>query len=268
VGANARVDAGCDDVDYDELMPRVSAIKDDTANAYECYTQETDSGQLKSCTYGSDQSDATKVALTGDSHAAMLLPALLPQFSELNWSVDTYLGRGCSWAVRDDQPQCEAYREALAETLADGGYDIVIVTAYRAANDTASRESIAESRAAAWKPVLDAGIDVLVVSDNPHVPDDMVECVSENPDEALRGDACILPASQESTPEDPQLRAVELEPRARLVDLRDLFCDDGGCPMVIGGTVVYRDQHHMTAAYARSVGPTLVERIRAALAAG
>lgn len=34
------------------------------------------------------------------------------------------------------------------------------------------------------------------------------------------------------------------------------------CPAVIGGVLVYRDRHHMTATYARSLAPILEQKLK------
>jgi hypothetical protein len=47
-----------------------------------------------------------------------------------------------------------------------------------------------------------------------------------------------------------------------LIDINDAFCIDGLCPPVVGGVLIYRDNQHVTATYARS----LAERFQRELA--
>ncbi|UOQ46582.1 hypothetical protein MUN88_10730 [Gracilibacillus caseinilyticus] len=48
-------------------------------------------------------------------------------------------------------------------------------------------------------------------------------------------------------------------------NLSDQFCDDDTCYPVIGNVVVYKDQHHLTALYAKSMTDVLEEHIKEAL---
>ena len=55
--------------------------------------------------------------------------------------------------------------------------------------------------------------------------------------------------------------AAEGWPGAAAVDLTRWFCDDRGCPLVIGGVKVYRDLGHLTESYARTLAPYLGEAL-------
>jgi hypothetical protein len=52
-------------------------------------------------------------------------------------------------------------------------------------------------------------------------------------------------------------------PNATLVDLTDYLCPRELCPPVIGGTMVWRDSHHLTATYARSLAGPLGQALLA-----
>src|SRR5690606_24118723 len=93
----------------DTLRPRVAALADDVGQGFVCYTQQP--GQLfRGCTYGPEKAK-TRVALIGDSHAAMLFSALQPQLKRLNWKVTVYLGR-CVWV---DYPTTDPCHASLAD---------------------------------------------------------------------------------------------------------------------------------------------------------
>ncbi|MDQ0574567.1 acyltransferase family protein [Agromyces albus] len=249
----------------EEFVPNLAALKTDNGNAYRCYSNNPQNGKLKSCTYGSEHPDATRVAITGDSHGALLLPALLPLFEDLNWNVDTYVSRGCTWGIATLDARCRDYATAMQERFESGEYDIIITTASRGRDTTdADAREFAEARAVVWAPVIAIGTDVVAIGDNPLVPAGMADCVIERPVDAVRGEACVLPEDRATTPPDSLRLAVELEPRAHYISTTDLYCAEGGCPMVIGNVVVYRDEHHISATYARTVGPHLVSRMATA----
>jgi hypothetical protein len=50
------------------------------------------------------------------------------------------------------------------------------------------------------------------------------------------------------------------------VDLSGLFCTAGRCPVIVGNTLVFRDDNHITTEYARVLAPLLTEMIERALA--
>jgi hypothetical protein len=52
---------------------------------------------------------------------------------------------------------------------------------------------------------------------------------------------------------------------AAVVSVTDLVCPDGGCPAMVDGQVVRYDGLHLTSAWSRRIGPTLVDRALAAL---
>jgi hypothetical protein len=79
-------------------------------------------------------------------------------------------------------------------------------------------------------------------------------------------DGCGTPAARALAEPDPLVAAARDVPGAHVVDLTDLYCAGGRCPSVIGNVVVYRDTGgHITATWARTLGPYAVERIRAAI---
>ncbi|MFG6446529.1 acyltransferase family protein [Microbacterium sp. P07] len=271
VGAAALSDPSCGEGDGlgDLLLPGLASLKQDNGGAYACSNTETLQGTMRTCSYGSERDDALRVAINGDSHGAMLLPALLPLLEERNWRLDTYIGRGCTWTTADLDTQCAAYRVLLQDRFLEEKYDVIVTTAFRGRETTAQRaDLVASARAEAWSPVIDGGTAVVAVADNPLVPDEMTDCVIEHPESALRGDACTIDKDQAYERPDSMATAVELEPRAHLVETDDLYCVLDSCPMVIGNTIVYRDQHHLTASYSRTIGPSLADRIEEAVGIG
>ncbi|MGK9219622.1 acyltransferase [Microbacterium barkeri] len=262
-GAEALIRPDCDPTPLaGALFPSLAAVKSDTTLAYDCYANAPQNGRIESCTYGSESSDALRVAVTGDSHGAMLVAGFYPYLEDWNWSLDTYVSRGCTWADPSLDEQCAEYRANLADRLLEGDYDLIVTTAVRDADaTTAEVQAFASARADAWAPVLEDGAHVAVVADNPRVPDDMVDCVTERPGPAIAAEDCVMPLDRLDSPADSGPIAADLEPRAQLIDTADLYCASNGCPMVIGNANVYRDQHHVTATYIITAAPYLAERI-------
>ncbi|MFG3685665.1 acyltransferase family protein [Micromonospora sp. NPDC047740] len=254
-----------------QLYPEMSTLTKDTGSAYRCYDQKP-AADLSSCRIGSQRPDATKVALVGDSHAAMLIPAIEGHLEAHNWTVDTYVARGCIWAKVDAADQadpCYARRHAMAQRLGTGPkYDLVIVTGRRSASgDRPTADGQIRGYLDAWQPVLERGTRIVVVADNPGLGEDDMSCLVD--DAANGGDPtrCAVDRKAGLGTRDALADAARrTDGKVRVVDLTDLFCTETECPLVIGNVIVYRDSHHITATYARTLGPHLVERITGALA--
>ena len=72
-GAAAVLDASCADADFgDTILPAPGFAGIDRPADAQCFVQLTDARPV-SCTFGSDDPDAPRVALVGDSHAYQLL---------------------------------------------------------------------------------------------------------------------------------------------------------------------------------------------------
>ncbi|WP_327042806.1 acyltransferase [Micromonospora ureilytica] len=273
LGANAMVEAQrCEDGALgQELFPEMSMLTKDTGSAYGCYDQEP-GATLTSCRVGSQRSDATRVALVGDSHAAMLIPAIEGQLNSRNWAVDTYVARGCIWAkvdAADQSDSCYARRHAMMERLGGGPkYDFVIVTGKRnmSVNPQAAAGQI-RRYVEAWRPVLERGTRIVVVVDNPALGATDLGCLVDDTANGGNPTRCAVDRKGALGTRDALEEAAKrTDGKVQMVDLTDLFCTETQCPLVIGNVIVYRDAHHMTATYARTLGPHLVERVAARLA--
>lgn len=257
----------CTPATGDELVPRPVALKQDTGGAYSCYEADSEVA-YEQCSYGSTAPDATRVAVVGDSHAAALLPGLWDELDRVNWSLDTFVGRGCVWmATIDDDPTCRLRQGALQELFESGEpYDAIIITASRNERVPDGQDDPRSERlAAAWRTVIDRGIPVFAVTDNPLLPDATVDCltslqtVSDAP-------ACTMPREIAMAESDAMPRAVELAGNgAHLIETERAFCVADECPLVIGNVIVYRDRHHITATFSRTLAPYLVDEITAVL---
>jgi hypothetical protein len=54
----------------------------------------------------------------------------------------------------------------------------------------------------------------------------------------------------------------------RHADLPDLFCTAERCPMIVGNTLVFRDDNHVTTEYARLLAPVLGALVDQAVTGG
>ena len=267
-GAAAFVNKGCTNSRLDGLMlPTTDSadLKIETGGAYlsNCWSR-LPYELVKTCRYGSSSSDAPRIALVGDSHAAGYVPALRDQITRRGWQMDTFLGITCRWMELADDDPCQARSVDLDQRLRDGDYDLIVYTGVRELSGKVP-DDVAESNAAeiaasysgVWGPMLETGVAIVAIEDFGFARD--LSCVTEAVGQEAAG--CV------DTPEsmfrgiDPIPLAVEQTPGARMIDLTSMFCSSKSCPLVQGNVVVYRDAHHLTGMYAETLGPYLADKI-------
>ncbi|MFC8799077.1 acyltransferase family protein [Promicromonospora sp. NPDC057138] len=250
----ARLNAGT------AVTPLPRAALPDTGEAFACFMAASEA--LRTCDLGSDAPDAYRVALVGDSHAAQLVPALEPQLEKLNWRVTTFVGWGCRWFVPGPEVRfCRASLPAIQDRVTSGEFDLVLTTSQRGTT------TVAADHAEVMREAVAAGVRVIVVADNPEANRDAVECVGRVWFDVA--DGCgTLQADAFDAP-DPVAEAGRSVDGVDVVDLTRYYCADGYCPSVVGNVVVYRDAGgHVTATWARTLGPYLLAEVQRALERG
>ena len=78
----------------------------------------------------------------------------------------------------------------------------------------------------------------------------------------LAGPSCAVPRHT-ALEADPQVAAARQE-RSRhvqVIDLTGRLCNTRRCFPVIGGVLVYKDVHHFTAVFSKSLGPPLEQAL-------
>jgi hypothetical protein len=114
------------------------------------------------------------------------------------------------------------------------------------------------------KTLRRTGAKVLVASQVPDPHGTVPTCVSAHMDNAI---ACA-PSRAEGL-NDAGMAAESAATAAgggQYVDLSELFCTADRCPVIVGNTLVFRDDNHITTEYARVLAPLLTEMIERALA--
>jgi peptidoglycan/LPS O-acetylase OafA/YrhL len=258
LGAAAH-NSSCTGLDLgDHLSPSPDHLAEDKGDAFSCWSERD--APMRSCSYGSQASQGLRVALVGDSHAAMLLPALEGQLDKSKWRLDTFLGYDCAWRLPRG---CRAMAAIQQRLLSGQRYDVIITTGAR---QFGQGKDVVERYAAAWRPVASRGSRIVVVADSPGVSASTLECVTRI-NFSLRRDNCATRIGEAFRYRDPLLDAVKLVSEARVVDMNSLLCDKISCSAIIGNVIVYRDTiGHMTATFAKSLGPNLIQAISKTLA--
>lgn len=123
----------------------------------------------------------------------------------------------------------------------------------------ASRPVFLDATLRTWDAISETGAQVVTVVDGPRFKSSRVECVAANEDEVT---ACAEPAAEVlHTHEDPVIAAFRQHPDVHHIDLTPWLCPEGTCPAVIGRTLVYSDNNHLTQTYARSLAQALERQL-------
>ncbi len=239
----------------DRVAPLPGELPDDTGGAYACYAYLRQ--PMHPCVYGSTRPDATRVALIGDSHAAALLAGLEPQLDGVNWHVTMFVGQTCGWLPPALSPTCPGLR-LIQRDLLHHHYAIVIATELRQYTNSVAQHL------EAMRAVAATGVRIVVLEDDPGVSAGSTACVDRVTYSAT-GDCGTTEAFAYRDP-DRLAQAAERIPGAVVIPTRQYYCRDDFCPATIGNVIVYRDTAaHVTASYARTLSPYLVEAIERAL---
>jgi peptidoglycan/LPS O-acetylase OafA/YrhL len=258
----------------DSLTPSLEQAYDDVPSGYAdgCHLDYA-TVEPPDCTYGSPEA-STPVLLLGDSHAQQWLPALQRLADERGWRLRAITKSACPMVdatvwngpLKRAYRECDAWRERALRLIEEEQPELVLIASAdmydvldeqgRPLKDSAGGSS---AEAAAWDAGLAsylarvAGLapHVVVLADTPRVGYSPAECLATT----STIEACD--ARRERMVDEAyaarESRAAG-EAGAAVVSATDWLCEEAGCPLVRGSTLVYRDSHHLTATFAAQLG--------------
>lgn len=265
----------------DSITPDPLVAHDDNADVYDdgCH-QIQDDASLLSCAYGDTGSDFV-VALVGDSHAAQWQPALAEIAETRGWRLETYTKSSCAVldaevaTTKGDQPytSCAEWNASLLDHLtgpdapdivvASGSNEHAVIRDGVTLSDDESEPLVVDALERSWRTIIDGGPALVVIRNTPWLDLDMPECISANPDQLTE---CVVPRTDAvAKARDADLVAAERTDGLAMIDMDDAICPGDSCVPVIGGVIVWRDPHHLTATYARSLSARLDSAMQDAL---
>jgi len=265
----AEVLTGCVNPELDSvIIPEPGFGNADRPGNGDCFVQLNDANVV-TCQFGSESASAPRIALIGDSHAYQYIDAMIAQAEKNGWSLTTYLKGGCPWTTTEiggTNPaftaSCNAWHAGLAEILSTSSPFDAIVTTGLASNlieSAGSPAAAVDGLVGAWAAQAQ-GSPVIALSDNPVPGDDPNKCLRYS-------DASQCDVSREIALPGPDIfaEAARAHEAAHSLDFSSLFCDETRCAVVIGGADVYRDQDHLTATFANTLGPFIAEKVASVL---
>jgi hypothetical protein len=205
----------------------------------------------------------------GDSHARAWIPAFSRIIDVGGWTAYYLVKPQCTAAhvtiasLDSDEPftDCSDFQEWVIDEVEAKHPDLVVVASSPPVNGVFHRDDRITS-VEGIIPVLRAGYDdlflelsqyadqVALVRDVPKSPDDPATCLSSG--SPSLGDCMFEPVERSTLLGDVAVdsaRASGIE----VVDPTPWLCYQGECPIVIGGTLSYRDTDHITTEYAANL---------------
>ncbi|MDY3128298.1 MAG: acyltransferase family protein [Corynebacterium sp.] len=214
------------------------------------------------CVFGDTDADFT-VYLVGGSHAEQWSSAITKLGKEMGFKVVPLLRQDCPIEIGDNagvSAACAQWGELALERLLEAKPDLVISNTTRPQGEFGHGPDIVPAGYIGfWEKLDEAGIPFLGLRDNPWGFDEdfkareFDECYVATEDEI----GCGIARDRVYEPRDPAAAIVAGFDNMIAVDTSNFFCDATWCPVVIGNTMVYRDMHHISNAFADSAMPLL-----------
>lgn len=221
----------------------------------------------KGCAFG-DPQGAKKVFLVGDSHAVSWLPALDQIARKNGWSLTSFTKSSCGLSAQmmvvNEKPYqaCREWAENVLALIARERPDVVVLTQMSdnlpydptGTKDRAARtREMAQSLAGMWQRIAASAGHVVVLADTPTWPSDPDVCL-------MRDAGCATRVPATASADYLSLAAAE-SPEVSYLDFNKFICPDGTCPAVIGNVIVWRDRHHFTQTYSRSLAKVISDAV-------
>jgi len=232
-------------------------------------------GLLYVCAFGARKAQATEtIALVGDSHASHWRAAVDPLAERHGWRGLSITHSGCPFtlavkALREpDRSECLDWnRQLLAWLRRHREVRTVFVSAISGSSWVTGRRSqwdtAVDGYLRAYRALPSSVRTVVVLRDTPKARLETAGCVQQAISARRRADAACALARTRAVVGDPAAAAARRfeTDRVRLADLTPFMCDARRCYPVVGGALVYKDEHHMTTVFARSLWPYLARRV-------
>ena len=210
-------------------------------------------------------SSARLIVLMGDSHAHMWLPPLLKMAWRDGWAVVPLVRLGCTPAtwVTNDRHCRDWYRWALGEALRLHAQVTLLGGSIDEHPSPYTRKAIESLLDTAGS--LRAAGRVVVIGDPEGLNGDPVDCLLA-PRATMASCTTTWPASSLAPYDEISRRAKELG--VGFLPTRQFVCFEHECPVVIGTTIAWMDNSHLTVAYSTQIAEPFREAFLEVVAGG
>jgi hypothetical protein len=214
-----------------------------------------------------DTSSSTSVVLVGDSHATMWSPALQQIAEQRHWRLEIMGKEACPLMnlaieyprLRREYTECEQWRGQILARLKAEHPRLIVLSMSRAYGAAYGFKSYDPAWIDSVKHLVTdlhaMGSKVLVLGPIPNPPPMVPTCLSGHLDDAT---ACYpLRSAAVNDNGIAAERAATESGGGNYADVTGLFCTTGRCPAIVGNTLVYRDDNHLTRQYALVLAPVI-----------
>ena len=237
-------------------------------------------GGQPECATG-ETASTTTVALVGDSTAAMWNPAFQVIATQRHWRLETLAKANCPLldlpfinpAVDREYSECAQWRGQITARLQSEHPRLIVLSMTRRYGAGTLRRG-PTSYEPAWNDSLNRmvkqlrGTDakVLILGPIPDPQSSVPDCLTGHLDDAK---ACSPPTSKAVNQAGIAAEAAATQAGGgQYSDLTGLFCTAERCPVIVGNTLVYVDETHVTIEYSRLLAPVIELLADRALAHG
>ena len=230
------------------------------------FEQDTEPGD---CVYG-DPAGAVTIALVGDSHAAQWFPAVDRLARHAGWRLVVFTKVSCPFldmlvtntSLKREYRECTAWNEAVVTKLRRLHPTLTLISVSRlATHPVRAADSGVDARGAALARMIEQLRGrVAVIVDTPNPGLNVPGCLSAHTSDVRR---CAVPRAKAFAGALGEVERIAAgKTGAGVVDLTAYICpDDGACPVVVDNHIVFRDESHLTATFARSLAPALAAAV-------
>jgi peptidoglycan/LPS O-acetylase OafA/YrhL len=225
------------------------------------------SNTVNICGFGAKDAPHTAVVM-GDSVGLQWFPAYAYAFEKPGWRLLVITKSSCPMVdapffyerIGRSYTECAAWRQAAVKDVASLSPDVLILGS--AFTYPFTRQQWIEGTQRVLHPLAAHAGQVYIMRSTPILRFDGPDCAAPRSRlfHMLSGAArCTSPAytQHDDTVLGWMRTAISKTPNAHLIDMTEDVCPGGVCHAELDGRIVYRDNQHLTASFARSLGPAL-----------
>jgi peptidoglycan/LPS O-acetylase OafA/YrhL len=225
------------------------------------------SASVKTCAFGDKNSKHTAVVI-GDSVGLQWFPAYARVFDRPDWRLMVLTKSSCPMVddpffyarISREYAVCDTWRQTALRDIASWNPDIVILGSTFTYPFT--RQQWIDGTRQVLHRLEGHAREIYIMRATPVLPFDGPSCLAPRSllYRALSKQArCTSHAYRTQFDDVWQWLHVSIQPfhNVRLIDLNGYVCPSGICHAELDGKIVYRDDMHMTASFARSLAPAV-----------
>ncbi|MGV9793450.1 acyltransferase family protein [Gordonia sp. NPDC003422] len=250
----------------DPVPEPLAVIKDFPETSTDGFTSNFQDGSIHVGVYGDPTAKRT-IALAGGSHAEMWISALNLIGQRNHFKVTTYIKMGCPLSTNpvprqqgEPYPQCYEWGQRVIAEIIKAKPDAVLTNSTRP-RDYENGDWTPPDYVPIFDQFIAGGVPVLGIRDTPWPIRSRIDtpiCLNDGG----TAESCGTRRAVSMSPTDPALALAATRPDFHPLDLTNGICTADFCPAIVGNIIVYKDPHHLSATYIRSLADELERQMR------